>query len=389
MTKKVKKVIIEDTSAMGKLLAEDKNLAKLPQVGDLIKGKVIAASKKEVLIDIEGLTTGIIRGKELYNESDDFNQLKPGDDVEATVLDMENEQGMLELSFRFAGHQKAWEVLEQFKVENKILAVKILDANKGGLLVTVNHIQGFLPVSQLNPEHYPRIPGGDKNKILEKLKSYVGETFEVKVMDVDSEHEKLIVSEKSAWEESQGDLLKKYQVGNVIEGDITAITDFGVFVKFGENLEGLAHISELAWQRIDDPNALFKVGQKIKAEIIKLEGSKIFLSIKKLQQDPWAGIAEKYKIGQQVEGKVIKVNPFGLFVELDKDIHGLAHVSELSDKQTMSLPDIEKIAKPGDSKTFTIVSIEPSEHRLGLSLVGLSKKKKEKKDEDKKEETKE
>ena len=376
-----------ESEAMTKLLADDKNLAKMPQVGDLIKGKVIAVSKKEVLIDIEGLTTGLIRGKELYNESDEFGKLQIGDEVEATVLDMENEKGMIELSFRFAGHQKAWETLSQAKLENKIIAVKILDANKGGLIISLNHIQGFLPVSQLNPEHYPRIPGGDKNKILEKLKSYVGETFEVKIMDVDADQNKLIASEKTAWEESQGDLLKKYQVGNVIEGDITAITDFGVFVKFGENLEGLAHISELAWQRIDDPNDLFKVNQKIKAEIIKIEGSKIFLSIKKLQKDPWDNIEKKYKVGQKVEGKIIKVNPFGLFVELDKDIHGLAHISAVTDKPGAKVSDLEQIGKAGETKTFTIVSIEPNEHRLGLSLkdIKVEKKEKEKKDETKEE----
>lgn len=368
MTKAKKQDEIK-SSAMQKILEEDGSLFKLPQIGDLIKGKVISASKKEVLVDIEGLTTGIVRGKEMYQESDDFNSLKPGDEIEATVLDLENEQGMVELSFRFAGHQKAWENLNLFKENNKIVNVNILDANKGGLLVKLNNIQGFLPVSQLNPEHYPRIPGGDKNKILEKLKSYVGEEFEVKVIDADEVQEKLIVSEKAAWEESQSDVLDKYKVGDVVEGKVTAITDFGVFVKFGENLEGLAHISELAWQRIDDPNELFKVGEDIKAEIIKVDGSKIFLSFKKLQEDPWKDIEKKYKLGQQVTGKVLKVNPFGLFVELDKDIHGLAHISELSDKNIPDLTAMEKIAKPGDELKFTIVSIEPTEHRLGLSLL--------------------
>lgn len=385
--KKVIKKIDEVASPMQKLLEEDKIITKLPQVGDLVKGKIISITKKEILIDIEGLTTGIIRGKELSEDAEELNKLKIGDEIEATVIDMENEQDMMELSIRYAGDQKAWETLQQNKAENKILDVKILDANKGGLLIMLNHIQGFLPVSQLNPEHYPRIPGGDKNKILEKLKSYVGQTFQVKIMDVDEKNKKLIVSEKAAWEESQSDVLKKYQVGTVIEGEITAITDFGVFVKFGENLEGLVHISELAWQRIEDPNALFKVGQKIKSEIIKIEGSKIFLSIKKLQKDPWLDIEKKYKIGQEVEGKVIKVNTFGLFVELDKDIHGLAHVSELTNKQkqSLTLPEMEKIAKVGDVKKFVIVSLEPQEHRLGLSLAGDKKTKKE----DKIEKTKE
>lgn len=366
---------LED-SQMGKLLEKTSGNYKPIEVGQLVKGTIITVTKSEVLVDIEGITTGIVRKKELFLESGQNEELKVGDEVEATIIDLENELDMVELSFRFAGHQKAWDNLTQFKESNKIIKARILDANKGGLLVQVNHLGGFLPVSQLNPEHYPRVPGGDKNKILEKLKSYVGMDFEVKVIDVDKESEKLIVSEKAAWEETQRDVLDKYKVGDTVEGNITAITDFGIFIKFGENLEGLVHISELAWQRIDDPNDLFKVGETIKAEIINIEGSKIFLSIKKLQHDPWLDIASKYKIGQTVEGKVIKANPFGLFVELDEDIHGLAHVSELSDKQ---VDDVSQIAKPGDNMSFIIVSIEPNEHRLGLSLKAMSEKKGKKK----------
>jgi len=374
-----------NTSAMQTLLDnEDSSIYRLPEENELIKGTVIAASKREVLVDIAGVTTGIIRGKEMYFEDDEYSNLKPGDEVEATVIDLENEMGMLELSFRFAGHQKAWDNLTKFKEENKIITVKILDANKGGLLIAANKVNGFLPVSQLNPEHYPRVPGGDKNKILDKLKSYVSETFEVKVIDVDPDQDKLIVSEKAAWEETQKDILNKYKVNDVIEGTITAITDFGIFVKFGENLEGLVHISELAWQRIDNPNDLFKVGETIKAEIINIEGSKIFLSIKKLQHDPWRDIEKKYSIGQEVEGTVIKVNPFGLFVELDQDIHGLAHISELSDKP---VTDINTIAKAGDVIKFQIVSIEPKEHRLGLSLKDADSSKSKAKKTEKKEAT--
>lgn len=366
-----------DDSTMGKLLEKTSAGFKPLEVGQLVKGTIISVTKSEVLVDIEGMTTGIVRKKELFLESGQNDELTVGAEIEATVIDLENELDMVELSFRFAGNQKAWDTLNQHKESNKIIKARILDANKGGLLVQVNHLNGFLPVSQLNPEHYPRVPGGDKNKILEKLKSYVGSDFEVKVIDVDKETEKLIVSEKAAWEETQRDVLEKYKVGDMVEGNITAITDFGIFIKFGENLEGLVHISELAWQRIDDPNDLFKVGETIKAEIINIEGSKIFLSIKKLQHDPWLDIASKYKIGQVVEGKVIKANPFGLFVELDQDIHGLAHVSELSDKQ---VDDITQIAKPGDNMSFMIVSIEPNEHRLGLSLKAMNEKKGKKKE---------
>ena len=199
----------ETTNEMGKLLEADNSLNTIPNVGDIIASTIITANKKEVLLDFNGIMTGIVRGKELYNESDEFSGLKPGEEVEATVLELENEQGMLELSFRYAGNQKAWATLNTYREENKTIGAKINDANKGGLLVTVNNLHGFLPVSQLSPEYYPRVQGGDKNKILEKLKTYVGQEFKVKVLDCDQESEKLIVSEKNSWEEDQKDVLNK------------------------------------------------------------------------------------------------------------------------------------------------------------------------------------
>ncbi|MFZ5364747.1 MAG: 30S ribosomal protein S1 [Patescibacteria group bacterium] len=357
------------------LIEEESNYAKIPAPGDIVKGTVISASKKEVLIDVPGLSTGVVRGREIIGGFFEISEIKPGDTVEATLLELENEKGQMELSFRYAGHQKAWDTLKTYQKESTIVSAKVIDANKGGLLVTVNRIPGFLPVSQLTPEHYPRIQGGDKTKILEKLKTYVGQSFDVKAITVDDKQEKLIVSEKAAWEETQKEVLEKYKVGDVVEGKITAVTDFGAFVEFGENLEGLVHISELAWQRIDDPKELFKVGQEIKAEIINIDRSKIFLSIKKLQEDPWKDIEKKFKVGDKVKGTVRKVNPFGLFVELDKNIHGLAHVSELSDKPV----EPKDIANPGDELEFTIISIEPKEHRLGLSLKGKTKTEKKEK----------
>jgi len=362
----------EPNSQFKKLLAES-DFIKIPKVGDIVKGKIIDITRSEIRIDIEGLTTGIVRGREFYDESNEYSDLKVGDEVEATVLELENENGEMELSFRFAGHQKAWDSLKELRDTGVIVKATITDANRGGLMVRVGKISGFLPVSQLMPEHYPRVPGGDKGKILERLKSYVSKDFDVKVIDINEAEEKLIVSEKASWEEKQKEVIASYKVGDAVTGKVTAVTDFGVFVEFGEEkLEGLIHISELAWQRIDNPADLVRVGDTIKAEIINVEGSKIFLSIKKLKDDPWKNVGEKYQSGQLVKGKVLKVNPFGLFVELDADIHGLAHISELSDKP---ITDVTEIAKPGDTLEFRILSIEPNNHRLGLSLKGAKEKK--------------
>lgn len=347
----------------------DKYSASLPKTGDIITGIILSISKGEVQIDINGIATGVVRGAELIDESGEYSDLAVGTEVSATVLELENERGLLELSFRSAGHKKAWDNLRQLCQAGEIVSVKATDANKGGLMVSFGNVAGFMPVSQLCPEHYPRIQGGDKNKILEKLKSYIGESFEVKVIDANEHEDKLIVSEKAAWEVRQKDVISSYKVGDTIEGAVSVITDFGAFVEFGQGLEGLVHISEIAWQRIDDPKEYLRAGQTIQAQIIKIEGSKIFLSMKNLIPDPWKHVAERYSVGSVVTGKVLKVNPFGLFVELDPEIHGLAHVSELSAKTSV---DPTTIATPGEVREFKIVSIEPGEHRLGLSIKALT-----------------
>lgn len=347
-----------------KLLNDSARL--IPQVGDTVSGSVISASKTEVKLDIGGFMTGVVRGRELYYESSDYAKLQPGDTLEATVVEPENENGELELSFRHAGQEKTWQTLSDSLEKKATVKVTVKDANRGGLLVNYHQAVGFLPVSQLSPENYPRVSGGDKNKILEKLKSLVGKELEVQVITLDRKDDKLVVSEKNAWQEKQKDIISKYKIGDTIEGAVTAVTGFGVFLSFGDNLEGLIHISELAWQRIDDPSELYKVGDIVKAEIISISGGKIFLSVKKLLNDPWKDIAEKYKVGEIKSGKVVKINPFGLFVELDQDIHGLAHLSQINLAPDQKIEDKYKI---GQNYDFTVMSVEPNEHRLGLSIA--------------------
>jgi small subunit ribosomal protein S1 len=346
-------------------LLKDEEFSSIPKPGDLIKGKVIGIAKNEIFIDINGVYSGIIRGKEIIDESTENSELKVGDEVETTVLEQENENGMVELSLRFAGHQKAWDNLSDFKKSGDSVDVKIVEANRGGLMIRLGSVFGFLPVSQLLPEHYPRVEGGDKNKILEKLKSFIGQEFCVRIIDADETQNKLIVSEKQAHDQKRAEMLQKYKVGDSVEGKVTAITDFGVFVEFDSNFEGLIHISELSWQRVDNPNNFVKSGDKVKAEIINIEGPKIFLSMKRLTENPWDEVKKKYSINDKISGKVIKINPFGLFVQLDKHIQGLAHVSELGLDESQKIEDLVKL---GEEKEFRIISIEPEHHRLGLSL---------------------
>ena len=342
-------------------LLNDETYTHFPRVGDVVKGTVIAVGRNEVRCDLNGLAVGLIRGPELDKNLD----LRIGDDVEASVIEMDNEFGELELSLKGAGRKRAWDKIKELFTQGTILTIKILDANKGGLITRVENVPAFVPVSQLSPNNYPRVAGGEKSKIHEKLKSLVGGTLEVKIIDVHEDDEKIVVSEKAVWETKQESVLSKYKVGDLVEGAVTAVTDFGAFIRFEENLEGLVHISEIAWQRIDHPRDVLKMGDRVRAEIINIEGSKIFLSMKKLIQDPWKDVAIRYKVGQLIKGKVLKINPFGLFVELDADIHGLAHISELANKP---VKDVNEVARIGDEFDFRIINVDPENHRLGLSL---------------------
>jgi small subunit ribosomal protein S1 len=360
----------KDLSPLAQLLNDD-TYTHFPRVNDVVKGVVIAVGRNEVRCDIGGLAVGLIRGPELDKNID----LRLGDEIEATVIELDNEFGELELSLKGAGRKRAWDKIKELFTQGVVIQVKVLDANKGGLITRVESVPAFIPVSQLSPNNYPRVAGGEKSKIHEKLKTLVGTSLDVKILDVNEDEEKVVVSEKAVWETKQESVLAKYKVGDVVEGAVTAVTDFGAFVRFEENLEGLVHISEIAWQRIDHPRDVLKVGDRVRAEIINIEGSKIFLSMKKLVDDPWKSVAAKYTINQWVKGRVLKINPFGLFVELDPDIHGLAHISELSSKP---VKDVNEIARIGDEFDFRIITIDPENHRLGLSLrKGKDEKKEE------------
>ncbi len=351
-------------TSMEELFKNNKAAFHVPQVNDSLKTKVISRSANEVRLSIEGYGVGVVRGRELFDELDEYSKLKPGEIIEATVVELENENGELELSFRRAGRERVWKKVLEKMTNNDILSVKINDANKGGLIVSYQGVQGFVPVSQLTIEHYPRVEEGNKQQILEKLQSYVDESFKLKIIDADPAEEKLIFSEKAAQLESKKDEIDKLQVGDVVEGKVTGIVDFGAFVQF-DDMEGLVHISEMAWQRIDNPRDIIKVGETIKAQIIGLDGGRISLSMKKLMRDPWLDAVKKYSVGQTVTGTISKVTPFGAFVQLDDDIHGLVHISELA---LEPVKDPAEVVAVGDKKEFKILSIEPGEHRLGLSI---------------------
>lgn len=377
----------QPTSLMEQLL--ENNPVEVPKIGDVLEGKVIDIASNQVLLDLGPLGTGVVLGKEIRDGMRGANKMKKGDSVSATLTDLENEDGMIELSIREASYERSWEDLESKRDIQETLGVKILDANKGGLMIELNGITGFLPVSQLANEHYPRVEDGDKNKILTLLKKLTGKELLVRVIDVDRVAEKLIVSEKAAVSDKEREVVSQLHVGDVIEGEVSGVVDFGAFVKFlpvakkdssddQDKLEGLVHISELAWQLIDDPRQVVRAGDKVKAQIIGIDDTRISLSLKALRKDPWTEMEDKYKVGDVVSGKVDKINPFGAFVYLDENIHGLAHVSEF--REVYPDKKMEEVLTSGESYQWKILSIEPKEHRMGLIIVKPTEKKSKKKE---------
>ncbi len=359
----------EYNPAKSKWTPED-NLMKPAQIGRIVEGKVIGKARAALFLDLGALGTGIISGKEFSAARNEIKKLKIGDKGFAKVIDLENEEGYIELSLSQASNELVWAELQQKKEKGEMVKIKISGANKGGLLATVSNIAAFLPVSQLLPENYPRVEGAESGKILRELQKFVGKEMEVKIFDLDPEQGKLILSEKAKELEKIKEILKNYKVEDVVEGEIMGVTDFGVFMKFNkegvspEFIEGLIHISELDWQLIENPADIVKIGEKVKAKIISIANDKVSLSLKALKEDPWKDIEKKYKKGDEIQGKVTKYNPFGAFIEISPKIQGLCHISEFATKSKM-----EERLKIGEKYKFQILTIDPTEHRMSLKLV--------------------
>ncbi len=340
------------------------------RVSEIVKGKVIAKEKAAVYLDLGPAGAGIIYGKEYLDAKQKLKTVNIEDEVLVKVIELENEDGFVEVSISQAGRDLAWETLKQKKENGEVVKIKVFNANKGGLLAEISGVSGFLPVSQLLPENYPRVEGGDSNMILKELQKFIGQEMEVTILDINPREEKLIFSEKAKIVEKIKENLKKHNVGDVVDGEITGVVDFGVFVRFGENIEGLIHISEMDWSIVNNPADLVKTGDKVKAKIIEIANDRVSLSLKALKEDPWDEIVAKHKQGDIVSGKATKLNPFGAFVQITEKVQGLCHISEFKSSQEM-----EENLKEGQNYDFEIVSIEPKEHRMSLRLKnGLLKK---------------
>jgi small subunit ribosomal protein S1 len=349
-------------SAMIKLLAE----SQMPHAeGDLVEGPVIAIEKSRVYVDLRPFGTGIIYGREFLSARDVLRKVNIGDNIAAKVIDTEGAEGYIELSLKEARQALVWGEAEEAIIKKSVFDLPIKEANKGGLILEWQGIQGFLPASQLKAEHYPRVTDGDKEKILEELKKLVGEKLSVSVITADAKEGKLIFSEKDSQKKEKEKIIDKYQIGDVIDGEVTGTVDFGIFVKLEEGLEGLVHISEIEWGLVEDPRALYSVGDQVKVKVIEIKDGKISLSIKALKENPWLAAEKKYKKGDSVTGVVIKYNKHGALASIEEGVAGLVHISEFKDEQSL-----RSALELGKTYPFKITIFEPKEQRMTLSFVG-------------------
>ncbi len=339
---------------------------KYPKEGEVISGTIIKVEKKNILVNVNDQFTGLVVSKEVGNTID-LNELQSGQVIDIMVLGDSIERGLLILSLKRANQIKNLSNLARYNESSEIITVKPTEANKWGLLVDIDGLKGFIPVSQLTPLHYPRVEWADPEKILEHLNGLVGEDFKVRVINVDEGGKKIIFSEKAAIEEDRSKALASLKEGDIVEWVVSGILSYGLFVTF-EGLEWLVHVSEIDWGHVTDPSKFAKVGMKVKVKVIGLDSEKISLSIKRLKENPWDVLAKKYKLGDSILAPISRISKFGAFMDLEGGIQGLIHLSEISHGV---VKDIREHVKVGEEVTAKIINFEPTKKRIGLSLKAL------------------
>lgn len=376
---KQKNLQTKDISNMQKLVDEaGKSLVPI-KIGEMTDVTVFSVSKSKILVDVGGFTTGFIPEKEFSSDAID---LKPGDKIPALVLMLENEDKQVVLSLKKASKERYWQKLEEVTTTGETVKVRVKEANRGGLMVEYGNIEGFLPVSHLSSDHYPKV-GDNKERILAKLKILVGKSLIVKPINLEVSGLKAIFSEKEAGDKRLEEKLQKYKVGQQMEGTVTGIVDFGVFVSISMNdseVEGLVHISEISWNRVDNIGKLIKVGDKIKVQVIDISNNKLSLSIKRLQSDPWLNLVKDYQVGDKIKGEITKITPYGAFVGIGNKVTGMFHVSELAVIGGEKNKKIEDLLDIGKEYDFVINSIDVGAHKIGLSWDNKDKKQKDSKE---------
>jgi small subunit ribosomal protein S1 len=332
------------------------------RAGDTIKGTVLDVTPSRILLELDGGLTGIITKKEatgFYSEE----EIDQGTVLESVVLDPENEQGLVVLSLRRASQDMVWAELSTIMQEERIIKVKIAEANKGGLMAVYKGMRSFLPVSQLTPINYPRVDGADSGQILRKLQEHLGKEFAVRVINVDRENGKVIISEKAAHEGQTKETLKKLKEGDVIKGEVSGVLKYGIFVAYN-GVEGLVHLSEMDWGHVSDPAQHYELGDKVEVVVIGIDGDKLSFSIKQLSEDPWKEKVASYEENQKISGKLLRWNAQGIFIEIEPDVQGVFSLEEFGVEEYTELK-----LKEGETLEGIIDSINYDSHRFELKKV--------------------
>jgi len=361
--------IAKANSPLTALFKESGALTSLKN-GELINAAYIGKTQHAHFFDLGRSGTGIVYGLELTNAYDILKTIKAGDTILAKVIDVENEEGYVELSINETGKHKAWQEIQDIEDSGEPIKLMIVSANTGGLVGMLHDIKAFLPVSQLTPDHYPRVIDGDRLKILDELKKFVNTELTVKIIDWNARTGKLIVSERGVLDENMKEQINKYSVGETVKVIVSGVADFGVFVKFADNMniEGLIHISELDHRLIEDPREVVTTGDLLTAQITEIKDGRVSLSLKALKQNPWDMVMEKYKEGQKVSGVVHRFNQLGAVIKIDADFQGLIRATDFGGTDEM-----EKAIPVGSNGTFIIEAIKPAEKRIILTMAELKK----------------
>ena len=340
-------------------LLESSDIKEL-KTGDVVEGVVTEVRKHEVWIDLGAAGVGVVMRREIGHGQ----ELVVGQAITTSVVEPELDEGHALLSMRRAAKDRGWDELQRSFEEQEIIEISPYDANRGGLLVELEGIRGFLPVSQLAAGHYPRVSGADKDEILQKLNQLTSKVLRVRILDISRKDNKLIFSEKEAVKDDMAARFSKLKVGDAVEGIVTGVIDFGAFVNV-DGIEGLIHISEISWERVEDPRAYIKNGEVVTARIIAIDKDRLSLSLKQMQQDPWLQEVKSFKTGDTVEGKVTRITPFGAFVQLSSSVEALVHVSEMSDDEGA---DPEQIFQLNETKKFKVLEIDTDGRKIALTL---------------------
>ncbi len=356
----------EQDNPMAALLDEDLALKQFRR-GQMIRGVIIAKTDSEIIVDIGGKSEGIVPPQDLARLDEEFlNQLNVGDEIVAYVLTPEGREGHAVLSLSKARAEYEWDQAIRWHEEKATIEAQVTEANRGGVVVQVGLLRGFVPGSQLVPR--PETRGAASPE--ERFAPLKGKVLKLKVIEVNRRRKRLILSEREAEREEREkrrqELLQELRKGEVRHGRVTSITKFGAFVDLG-GVDGLIHISELSWGRVNHPSEVLQVGDEVDVYVLDVdrEQGRVSLSLRRLLPKPWETVLERYAIGQVVEGTVTRVVPFGAFVRLDDGIEGLVHISELADRY-VSHP--HEVVKEGDRVQVRILNIDPQAKRMGLSI---------------------